>query len=135
MRNILYLMSLLLCLSACGAAFDEGPGLADVGEHFSEAMRWQDYVGAGSHLDKAVRGEFLDRFQQDEDLRVVESRIFSVELNPETESAKVDYRMEYYRLPSMRVKKWQWTQEWQLQQKKALKSGVWQIVNSPPEVP
>ena len=135
MRSFFCLFSLLMVLSACAASFDRGPNLVDVGGHFSEAMRWQDYIGAGNHLHPDVRDEFLDQFQPDEDLRVVESQIFKVDLHPEAASADVEYRMEYYRLPSMRVKKWQWTQEWQLQQEKALKSGVWLIVNSPPEVP
>ena len=111
MRQIFFLFLLLLSLTACSGTFDQKPELTDLGEHFSEAMRWQDYIGAGRHLQEAVRRQFLDQFQLDEDLRIVESQVLDVELNEEVGTAEVDYRMQYYRLPSMRVKKWQWRQQ------------------------
>lgn len=126
---------LLMFLSACSGPLDTGPGLPAISKQFSEAMRWQDYIGAGFSLHEDVRGAFLDQFQQEVDVRVVESRIVSIELDAATKTAEADYRLEFYRLPSMRVKEWQWNQQWQLQQQKSLKSAVWQIVNPPPPLP
>jgi len=136
MQRILLLFFLLLCLlPACAGQVNKGAGLAVGSEHFSEALRWLDFSGAANHLHIDVRGEFLDLFQADDDLKIVESQIVSVELDEASETATIDYRMEYYRLPSMRIKKWQWQQQWRLEQKNAIKSGVWLIVNSPPPVP
>lgn len=136
MRFIACFFSLsLLFLSACAGALDVGPGLDVIGGQFREAMRWQDYVGAGRHLQQDVRADFVDQFQAEEDLHVVESRLASIELRPETGSAEAVYQLEFYRLPSTRVKKWQWTQQWQFYRQKSLKSGTWKIVNSPPPLP
>lgn len=126
---------LLVLLSGCSGPIDTGPGLGTISNQFSEAMRWQDYVGAGRSLQKDVRGAFLEQFQRDEDLHVVESRIISIELNTETGTAEADYRLKFYRLPSLRVQKWQWLQHWQLSRQKALKSNTWLIVNAPPPLP
>lgn len=130
-----FLVLLLFLLSACAGQVMTGSGLADVSVQFSEAMRWRDFIGAGNYLRQDVRGEFLEMFQADDDLFVVESRIFNVQVDADAQTAEADYRMEYYRLPSMRVKKWSWLQQWQLEQKNAIKSGVWLIVNSPPSAP
>jgi hypothetical protein len=135
MRCLPVLFLILLFVPACTKPIDTGPGLEVVGRQFSEAMRWQDYIGAANYLHEDVRQDFLEQFQPDEDLRVVDSRLISVDLNPQNATAMAVYQLEYYRLPSMRVKKWQWQQQWQLQQKKALKLAVWQIVNLPPEIP
>lgn len=135
MRLIITFLAALLFLSACTGPMDTGPGLPAISSQFSEAMRWQDYLGAGNYLQTDIRSAFLDQFEQDEDLHVIESRIVSVELNAETGMVEADYRLEYYRLPSMRVKKWQWSQQWQLQSQKGLKSGIWLITNPPPPLP
>ena len=136
MRFIAYVLFLaLLFLPGCTKPIDTGPGLAVIGEQFSEAMRWQDYIGAANFLQQDVRTAFLAQFEQDEDLHVVESRIVSVEFNTDDGTATADYRLQFYRLPSMRVKKWQWSQRWQLSRQKMLETNSWQIVNSPPALP
>lgn len=135
MRLVVPLLGVLFFVVACAGSFDPGQEMPAFGDQFSEAMRWQDYLGAANFMHADVRQAFLDQFQQEEDLRVVESRIVSIDLSAETGSAKADYRLEFYRLPSMRVQKWQWSQEWQPQQQKALKSAVWQIVAPPPPLP
>lgn len=133
MRFIIFVIcSALLVLPACTGPLDTGPGLDVISDGFCAAMRWRDFIGAGNYLKEDVRNDFLDQFQQDEDLHVVDSRIEQIKLNSETGIAEADYRLEYYRLPSMRVKKWQWTQQWQLISQEALKASVWQIINRPP---
>ncbi len=135
MHKLIGLLGVILLLAGCAGKIDRGPSLAEVGSHFSEAMRWGDYIGAGGHLHQDIREQFVAKFQADEDLHVVESQIFRIDVAPTADAADVEYRMQYYRLPSMRVKKWQWIQQWRRHEKKALKSGVWLIMNSPPEVP
>lgn len=135
MRLLCSLLGTLFFVVACAGSFDAGKDMTAFGDQFSEAMRWQDYLGAANLLHADVRKDFLDQFQQDDDLRVVESRIVSIDLNAEIKVATADFRLEFYRLPSMRVKKWQWSQEWQLQQQKGFKSPVWLIVNPPPPLP
>lgn len=135
MRNLLLLILLCPLLTACLGAVDMGPGLDKVSSGFSESMRWRDYPGAGVYVHPDVRGAFLDQFQEDADLHVVESRIVSIDMTPGEGRANAVYKMEYYRLPSSRIKKWQWEQQWRLVQEKMTKPGVWLIENEPPTLP
>ena len=135
MRFFFICVVALLGLSACTGPLDTGPGPDVLAARFAEAMRWQDFVGASAFVQADVRDEFRQQFTRDDDLKIVESRVERIKLAPETKLVEVDYRMQYYRLPSMRVKKWQWNQQWQLQQEKAMMSGVWLITNAPPEGP
>jgi hypothetical protein len=135
MRNLLLLILLCPLLCACLGTVDMGPGLDKISSGFSESMRWQDFPGAAVYVHPDVRASFLDQFQKDEDLHVVESQILSIDMTPEKGQANVVYEMEYYRLPSSRIKKWQWQQQWRLVQEKMTKPGVWLIENEPPALP
>ncbi len=123
---------LLLMLPACAGKFDTGPGFEAFGNHFSEAMRWKDFAGAAGYLQNDVRGQFKDLFPEDDDLHIVESQIAGVDIDAQDGSVVADYRLEYYRLPSTRVKKWQWAQRWEMYQPQGIKKSVWQIINAPP---
>jgi hypothetical protein len=104
----LMIMFLGVLLSACLGPIDAGPGLPKTSQGFSESMRWQDFQGAALYLQPEVRDLFLERFKEDEDLHVVDSRILKVDLHASEGWAEAEYMMEYYRLPSSRVKKWRW---------------------------
>jgi hypothetical protein len=112
-----------------------GPGLDKISFGFSESMRWQDFSGAAVYVHPDVRGFFLDQFQEDEDLHIVESQVLSIDMTVGKGQANAVYEMEYYRLPSSRIKKWQWQQQWRLVQEKMTKPGVWLIENEPPVLP
>lgn len=135
MRNLLLLILLCPLMSACLGKVDMGPGLDKISSGFSESMRWQDFPGAAVYMNPDVRASFLDQFQEDEDLHVVESQILSIDMTPGKGRANVVYEMEYYRLPSSRIKKWQWQQQWRFVQEKITKPGVWLIENEPPVLP
>ncbi len=135
MRNLLLLIPLCLLLSACLGTVDMGPGLDKISAGFSESMRWQDFPGAAVYVHPDVRAAFLDQFQKDEDLHIVESQILSIDMTGGKGQASAVYEMEYYRLPSSRIKKWQWQQQWRFVQEKMTKPGVWLIENEPPALP
>lgn len=135
MRNLLLLIPLCLLLSACLGPVDMGPGLDKISSGFSESMRWQDFPGAALYVNPDVRGFFLDQFQEDEDLHIVESQILSIDMTAGKGQADAVYEMEYYRLPSSRIKKWQWQQQWRFVQERMTKPGVWLIDNEPPVLP
>ncbi len=135
MRILLILMLFCPLLAACIGPVDTGPGLPKIIQRFSESMRWQDYPGAAMYLQQQVRDAFLEQFKEDADLHVVDSRIMSVDLHEDKGWADAEYVLEYYRLPSTRIKKWSWTQHWRLVQEEMMKSGVWLIENAPPPLP
>ena len=130
--RFLLLLLCLFSLASCARPLDPASDLMDDAKHFRDAMRWQDYVGAGRHMRDDVRPQLMEMFQENDDLRIVDSAIYRVDLAPEGGSAEIEYHMQYYRLPSMRVEKWNWLQQWQLQPGKGMNKGMWLIVNSPP---
>lgn len=132
-QRLILLVSFLL--AACLGPADVGPGLPKTSQGFSESMRWRDFQSAALYLQASAQGAFLEQFKQDEDLHVVDSRIVKVDLHEEEGWAEAEYMMEYYRLPSTRIKKWYWTQRWTKVQEKMTKSGIWLIENAPPALP
>lgn len=134
MRNLLILL-LCLLLTACLGSVDVGPGLDKISQGFSESMRWSDYPNAAAYVHPDVREAFLQQFQEDADLHVVDSRILSVDIDQQKGRADAVYVMEYFRLPSGQIKKWRWEQQWRLTQEKMTKPGVWLIENVPPTLP
>jgi hypothetical protein len=58
-----------------------------------------------------------------------------VDLHKNEGWADAEYVLEYYRLPSTRIKKWCWEQRWRLIKEKMTKPGVWLIENIPPALP
>ncbi|MCF6266104.1 MAG: hypothetical protein L3J57_06115 [Desulfuromusa sp.] len=135
MRNLFTLLLLCLLLNACLGTVDVGPGLAEISQGFSESMRWSDYPNAAAYVQPDARAAFLDKFQEDADLHVVDSHILSIDMYKHEGQADAVYEMEYYRLPSSRIKKWRWKQQWRLFQEKLTKPGVWLIENEPPALP
>ena len=135
MRSVLAWLALLLVLSGCSGVVQERKGvkLTDVSERFCKAMRWGDYIGAGNFVREDLRQEFIDLFQQQEDLRISDSRIISI--LPREGYTEAIYQMEYYYLSSMRLQKWQWRQQWNYEQFDGLKFGLWMIGNLPSEFP
>ena len=113
---------------------ETGPDLQATSSRFCEAMRWRDFVGAANLLLPTSRELFLQQFQ-DENLHVVESRVVSVALDESTTGASAEYVMEYYRLPSNRIKKWRWQQQWQLAPPPNATTRLWLIHNDPPAFP
>lgn len=128
-------IAVAVLLTACLGPMDAGPGLPQTSQGFSESMRWGDFQSAALYLQAEVRDVFLDQFHEDEDLHIVDSRILKVDLHENEGWAQADYVMEYYRLPSNQIKKWHWSQRWNLVQQKVTKPGVWLIENAPPKLP
>ena len=129
------LLLLCLLLSACLGAVANSPGLPQTSANFSESMRWSDFRTAAEYLQPQLRENFLQQFREDADLHVVDSRMTRVELDESEDRADAEYVMEYYRLPSSRVKKWSWQQQWVLIPGKLAKPDIWLIDNPPPELP
>lgn len=127
---------LLPLLSACIGPLDTGPTLGEASYRFSEAMRWRDYVGAAMFVQQGAQKDFFAHFPQDnEDLRIVGSRVESIDVSEDQQSADATYLLEYYRLPSSRVRKWRWVQHWKQYRENLSKPGLWLIENAPPPLP
>lgn len=124
-----------LLLTACLGPADVGIGLPTTSSGFCESMRWSDFQSAAVYLVPEVRENFLEQFREDEDLKIVSSRVIKVDVGEDEGFAGVLYQMEYYRLPSNSIKKWRWEQRWVLVRENMTKPGVWLIENAPPALP
>ncbi len=136
-RLLIIMLFLLLALTGCAGTEKYNPTTDFVltTNNFCEALRWKDFFGASRYVVPAAQEEFLAQFEEDPDLFVVDSRVKKIDLEKKENGAEVVYEMEYYHLPSSRVRTWTWTQEWILIREKTLKQGVWLIEKAPPEVP
>ena len=131
------LLILLLCLPLCACLnnLQLGPDLVETSDGFRQAMRWKDFPRASHYLDPGLRDDFLDIFREDPDLHIVDSRVLLIRPQTDRSAARVDYRIDYYRLPSTRVRQWHWQQHWELIPQPAPLPAIWMIRNLPPESP
>lgn len=130
------LLVVLLVSGGCFKTPQFGPELPEVTDEFCEAMRWKDFTTAAGYMTTEVRDDFTRKFTEDKDLYVVGSKIRHVTMHVEENWAEADYVLEYYRLPSSRIKEWHWSQHWRLTENGEIaKAGGWKISETAPPVP
>jgi hypothetical protein len=130
-----YAMLLVVLLSSCGWAVRPGETLLDAQNDFAQRLRWQDCSGAGRYLAPESQSAFIESCQAGEDLRFVSVEPQSVDLSDDQRQADTVTLLEYYRLPSVVVKKYRLRQQWSYRQGEGMKQGVWQVVSPFPEMP
>lgn len=135
MRNFLFFLLLTPFLTACLGSTPAGSSPDKPSSGFSESMRWGDYQGAAAYMTPLVRTAFLEQFQEDDDLHIVDSSVSNIDVEKGQKGVDANYVMEYYHLPSSRIKKWRWKQHWRLVKDKKEKSEAWLIDNKPPPLP
>jgi len=134
--SLLLLSMACLLLSGCAALTGgETANLPQIADRFTEAMRWKDWYGAAKFVEAKQRAAFLEQFKEDPDLFVVDSQIQNIQPGAGAGTAESVYQLEYYRLPSSRIERWTWTQEWQQQPGRFYAETVWLINNPPPPLP
>lgn len=129
------MLLMVVLLSSCGLAARPGETMLDARDDFIQRLRWQDCNGVGRHLAPKQKEVFLESCLADEDLRFVSVQPQSVELSDDKRKADTVTVLEYYRLPSVVVKKYRLRQEWFYRQGEGMKQGVWQVVSPFPELP
>lgn len=134
--SLLLLSVACLLLSGCAVLTGgETANLSQIAERFSEAMRWKDWYGAARYVEAEQRPAFLEQFKEDPDLFVVDSQIQNIHPGVTDDGVEVVYLLEYYRLPSSRIDRWIWKQEWRRQPSGFGKEAVWLISDPPPPLP
>jgi hypothetical protein len=133
--RIYALLLLVFLLSSCGLAIQPGHTLHDAQDDFVQRLRWQDCNGAARYLAPEVQSAFLESCQADDDLRFVLAEPESVELSDDQRQADTVTLLEYYRLPSVVVKKYRLRQQWSYRQGTGMKQGAWQVTSPFPKLP
>ncbi|MBW6509721.1 MAG: hypothetical protein K0A94_09285 [Desulfuromonadales bacterium] len=138
MRRFSLLSFSIVCLLLSGCAAltgGETASLPQIAERFTEAMRWKDWYGAAKYVEAEQRAAFLEQFKEDPDLFVVDSQIQNIHPGATDGVAEVAYQLDYYRLPSSRIERWTWVQQWQKQPGRFAAERVWLVSNPPPPLP
>ncbi len=133
--RVCWIYMMVVLLSSCGWAARPGETLLDARDDFTQRLRWHDCNGAGRYLAPEQQKTYLENCRVDEDLRFVGVEAQSVELSDDKRKADTVTLLEYYRLPSVVVKKCRLRQEWVYQQGEGMKQGVWKVVSPFPELP
>ncbi|HMB16705.1 MAG TPA: hypothetical protein VKN62_10350 [Pelovirga sp.] len=134
--SLLLLFVAGLLLSGCATLTGgETANLPQITERFTESMRWKDWYGAAKFVKAEQRPAFFEQFKEDPDLFVVDSRIQNIHPGADEGTAEVVYQLEYYRLPSSRIERWTWEQQWQKQPSRFAAETVWLISEPPPLLP
>lgn len=133
MRIVLLLTC--LTLTACAAFPQKDLGkIQPLAARFSEAMRWQDYTGAVGFLAAEHRAAFLEQFLDSPDLHVVDSQVLGLIYDDQQQQVTATYALDYYLLPSTRIQRWQWRQQWQRQISPSGRKSSWLITNPAPSL-
>ncbi len=104
-------------------------------DDFVKRMRWLDYPGAAQRMDETVRKDFLERFADNEDLRIIDFDIERIAFRDDGRQVIVWYMLEYYMLPSATVKKERIRLEWEFHEENKLLPGSWLINSEFPQLP
>jgi hypothetical protein len=123
------MLLMVILLSSCSWAARPGKTLLDARDDFAQRLRWQDCNGAGRYLVPESQEAFLESCQADDDLHFVSVEPLSVELGDDQRQADTVILLEYYRLPSVVVKKHRLRQEWVFQ------DDNWRIKSTFPNLP
>lgn len=134
-RILLSILLLSVLLSACAKPVELGSSFGKMSNHFVESVRWQDFQGASKFMVEDERDAFLQQFPRNKDLHMVDVRFEQVALNEEAGEAETVLFLEYYLLPSVTVKEWRWTQQWQRTDGTFPQEAFWMIQAPPPTFP
>ncbi len=123
---------LLLLLGGCGKAVSPARELKDTLHLYERSLRWGDFAMASDYFEEALRKDFLARFQDADDLKIVNVHLVSVDYHPEPRAATTEMTLEYYHLPSPIVHKVRFTQHWTYQGGDTYTPGSWQTATPLP---
>ncbi len=124
-----------LSLMACATMLSPVGGFSAISEDFAKRLRWMDYQGAAQHMEEKVRNNFLERFANNENLRIIDFHIERVEFSDDGRQVSVWYMLESYMLPSATVKKAQIRLAWEFYEENKLLPGSWRITSDFPQIP
>lgn len=88
-------MSLALCVAACGAA-PKGQSLMDAVRTYNDGVRWERFAAAASAVPARERDTFLDeREELAEDLRITDYEV--VRVKDTGDAAEVQIKLTWYK--------------------------------------
>ena len=111
--RLILLLTLTLSVSACSVLFPIKDEFERNSKEYGQMLRWQEFEkAAGIYVDPPLRDAYRKRIEAARDVKVVDYRVTSVDCDPEKRTAEVRMELDYYLIPSARVKTVADTQKW-----------------------
>jgi len=135
-RRLFAMAGALVCAVLFSAGCQMLPSHEDnfgkLNDDFMLRVRWGNVAGAAMHFMPELKKDFLDRFENDDDLKVTAFTARRLEGKLEgTELVRVVYyQLEYYRMPRVVVE----TKRFSLSWKQIADSGDWLIAEPFPQI-
>ncbi|PNU21711.1 hypothetical protein C2E25_00325 [Geothermobacter hydrogeniphilus] len=137
--RLLWLLFLLPVLVGCagfgGALETPRKTFESDNVDFMQRLRWKDINGAAQHVAKPRRKAFRDLFVDQDDLKITDVRLDSVEFSEGGEEVDSTIVIEYYRLPSTRVRTRCYELHWTFFNADQPTPVGWQITSDIPPIP
>ena len=130
----LLLVGALVLTAACSVLPTYKDDFTKKNEDFILRIRWLDFAGASLHFENEIRTEFVERFEDVDDLKVTEFSIARIDIDAPKEKVTVHYRLEYYLLPSATIKKERFPLTWEKQPGDEQGKAYWRITDPFPEL-
>jgi len=128
------LVFMLVLVSACAMLPTHKDDLNKKNDDFMLRVRWLDFPGAALHFEGEDRQEFIEQFEDVEDLKVTHFTMARIDVDVPEEKVTIHYRLEYYVLPSATIKKKRFSLTWEQQASGMPNSAYWRIVEPFPEL-
>lgn len=119
------------CTNPIRPAREEWP---QIGDEFSRALRWGDIKAASTYVADAEQTAFLDAFPDDGSLRIIDARHEPVGVVKD-DQAQARLTLEYYRIPSVTIKKEMLPVVWNCTGGATLKPCSWRLTKAPERLP
>ncbi len=129
------MVAFLVMTSACAMLPTHKDDFTKKNEDFMLRVRWLDFPGASLHFDQEYRQEFVERFEDSDDLRITSFTMARIDINVPEEKATVHYRLEYYMLPSATIEKKKFSLTWEQPVVDSSGKAYWRITEPFPELP
>ena len=108
-------LALLLLLVACSVPTHPPAKLGELSrDDFMGAMRWKQFKVAANLMQPEYRPEFMKTFSAIKDIHIIDVRLIDMQPSDENRRFETTIEMDYYLLPSVTVKTFQFEQTWEL---------------------
>ena len=129
--RIAVILCTILTLTGCTAnramqsAFDKSI------REYNRMLRWQEFdLACNTYAAEEIRSECSSRLAKSGDITIVDTRLIEKHCNPEKREGTATLQLDYYLLPSNRVKTVEYQQSWNYYEE--LRGTGWWIKTPPP---
>lgn len=131
MRIFLSLLVCVFILSSCSTSMKMRQNFDDTFREYKEIVRWHGFSESSKYTTSSLRDDFEHRLKTAKDMKVVDLRVVKMKYDSEKGEATVKLEIQYYMLPSNRVKTMLDNQKWSYVEENGRKA--WRLVSMPPD--